>query len=115
MVYMELHLCGLIDFVQDNGDGSVKLLDWKQSAKDLIVNARAFEYSHALGMSATSGSKCDLQLNIYRVMFEKQFKKSHRELNLVQFHPDLGTIVVTPVALKKVENLNFDTDYRIKE
>ena len=57
MVYMELRLCGSIDFVQDNGDGGVKLLDWKQSAKDLIVNARAFEYYCALGMSATSGSK----------------------------------------------------------
>jgi hypothetical protein len=91
MVYdEELKFAGSIDMVYLNADGSLSIYDWKRS-KDITK-------TNGFGKSALT--ECieylpdanfwhyALQLNTYKLILERKYGRTVKELKLVRLHPD---------------------------
>ena len=90
MVYdKELKMAGSIDMTFENEDGSIDIYDWKRSKEikktnswesattdciDFMPNANFWHYS--------------LQLNTYKAILERNYKKKIRYMYLVRLHPN---------------------------
>jgi ATP-dependent exoDNAse (exonuclease V) beta subunit len=91
MIYDEqLKLAGSVDMVYKNSDGSYSIYDWKRS-KDIAKTN---------GFGKTALTECidympdanfwhyTLQLNIYKMILERNYGVRIRDLKLVRLHPD---------------------------
>ena len=91
MIYDEqLKLAGSVDMVYKNNDGSYSIYDWKRS-KDIAKTN---------GFGKTALTDCidympdanfwhyALQLNIYKMILERNYGVRIRDLKLVRLHPD---------------------------
>tara|TARA_Y100000816_G_scaffold287414_1_gene270097 strand:+ start:1020 stop:1799 length:780 start_codon:yes stop_codon:yes gene_type:complete len=81
---------GSIDFVVENEDGTLSILDWKRCKK--IEKSNNFgKRCLVKGLSHIHDSNywhyC-LQLNLYKLMLEKKYDKIVKDLHLVVIHPD---------------------------
>jgi ATP-dependent exoDNAse (exonuclease V) beta subunit len=91
MIYdEELKLAGSIDMVYENPDGTLRIYDWKR--------AKEIKKTNSFGESAitecinhlphTNYWHYSLQLNTYKAILEKQYKKTVTDLYLVRLHPN---------------------------
>jgi len=91
MIYDEqLKLAGSVDMVYKNSDGTYSIYDWKRS-KDITKTN---------GFGKTALTECidympdanfwhyTLQLNIYKMILERNYGICIRDLKLVRLHPD---------------------------
>jgi hypothetical protein len=91
MIYDEqLKLAGSVDMVYKNNDGSYSIYDWKRS-KDITKTN---------GFGKTALTECidympdanfwhyTLQLNVYKMILERNYGVFVRDLKLVRLHPD---------------------------
>lgn len=91
MIYDEqLKLAGSVDMVYKNSDGSYSIYDWKRS-KDIAKTN---------GFGKTALTECidympdanfwhyTLQLNVYKMILERNYGVRIRDLKLVRLHPD---------------------------
>jgi ATP-dependent exoDNAse (exonuclease V) beta subunit len=88
--YTKYKLCGSIDMIFENPDGTLQIYDWKR--------VKSIEYE-AFG-NKTSTIPClkhmpdtnfwhyALQLNLYKTILEEQYDKKVTDLYLVCMHPD---------------------------
>ena len=96
MIYdKELKLAGSIDMIYENPDGTLDICDWKRSKE-----IKKFNY---WGNSATT--ECiehlpdvnywhyTLQLNTYKYLLEKNYKKTIKSMYLVCLHPNKPSYV----------------------
>jgi len=109
MVYHEnIKICGTIDMVYENDDGSLTIYDWKRcksinknsyGKKSIIpkmYNIPDCNYFHYL-----------LQLNLYKFILETKYKKTVKACYLVKLHPNNKSKTYELISLPKLGlNLN---------
>ena len=109
--YTKYKLCGSIDMIFENPDGTLQIYDWKR--------VKSIEYE-AFG-DKTSIVPClkhlpdtnfwhyALQLNLYKMILEEQYDKIVTDLYLVVMHPDnvSGTFdrIQVPILNEEIKNL----------
>lgn len=88
--YEEVKLCGSIDMIFENPDGTIQIYDWK----------RCQEIIHENGFGKNAQTPCishlpdtnfwhySLQLNTYRKILEDKYNKKVTGMYLVCLHPD---------------------------
>ena len=86
----ELKLCGSIDMLFDNGDGTLSIYDWKRCKEIKKSNDWG---ERGLSSSISHLHDCNfyhysLQLNIYKALLEKNYGLKVTELAIVCLHPD---------------------------
>ena len=101
MIYDEdIRICGSVDMLFQNEDGSLSIYDWKFS-KTIQTNSFG---KKGLG-PASEFNDCNtthysLQLNLYRVILEKKYGYTIRDMVLVFMHRELyDSYVKYPVPL----------------
>lgn len=83
MIYDEdIKICGTLDFLAKNADGTFTIIDWKRS-KNISEPSSLF-------MSNTSYWHYTLQLNLYKYILEKNYDIKISKLMIVQMHPETG-------------------------
>ena len=91
MIYdEELKLAGSIDMVYENPDGSLSIYDWKRSANITKINAwNKFAIPYCISQLPDSNFwHYALQLNTYKAIIERKYRKQVTKLCLVRLHPD---------------------------
>ena len=97
-VFIEEHsIAGTIDFLADNGDGTVDLWDWKRSVKVVSPAGELLDYNRrgATGYAPidhipdTAYHHYALQLSVYRYILETKYGIKVRRSRLGVFHPEL--------------------------
>ncbi|MEI6949993.1 hypothetical protein V9K67_22600 [Paraflavisolibacter sp. H34] len=112
----EFLVSGIVDFVADNGNGTVDLYDWKRSKKVVNpVTGRPITTnpSGTTGIGIFSGlpdtpyNRYCLQQNVYRYILEKHYGLKVRDLYLVVMHPSLRSYhkVAVPDLMQLVPHL----------
>ena len=83
MIYDEdSRICGTLDFMAKNPDGTFTIIDWKRS--------KNISEPRSLFISNTSYWHYTLQLNLYKYILEKNYNMSISKLLIVQMHPETG-------------------------
>ncbi|MDE6300303.1 MAG: PD-(D/E)XK nuclease family protein [Muribaculaceae bacterium] len=111
----EYRLAGTVDFLADNGDGTLDLWDWKRSSK-LVDRSGAVIDHNRYGVTAlaplehvpdTSFHHYALQLGIYRYILESKYGVRIRSAKLGVFHPDHTTfhVVDLPYMYDEVKTI----------
>ena len=86
----ELKFAGSIDMVYENPDGTLLIYDWKRS-KEIKKTSSWGKFAHTECVNHipdTNFWHYSLQLNTYKALLEKNYKKKVVELALVCLHPD---------------------------
>lgn len=102
MIYDEdVRICGSVDMIYQNDDGTHSIYDWKFSGK--------IDYYSAFGKKALAPishlDDCNithysLQLNIYRTILERKYGLKIKELFLVFMHRELSSSYIKiPVSM----------------
>jgi hypothetical protein len=102
MIYDEdVRICGSVDMIYKNDDGTFSIYDWKFSSK--------LDYYSAFGKKALAPishlDDCNyihysLQLNIYRTILERKYGFQIKELFLIFMHRDLSpSYIKVPVQM----------------
>jgi ATP-dependent exoDNAse (exonuclease V) beta subunit len=90
-VYYEAYkICGSIDMIFENEDGTLQIYDWKR-VKNIEYEAFGNKSSILPGLSHIPDSNVhhySIQLNLYKMILEKQYGKKVTNLFLVIMHPD---------------------------
>lgn len=108
MVYDEdIRICGSIDMLFQNEDGTLSIYDWK-FAKELNMTS-AF-HKKALSpieyMDDCNYSHYSLQLNVYRIILERKYGYKIRDMFLIFMHQNLSdNYVKVPVNVIDMEPL----------
>lgn len=99
-VFSENHrLAGSIDFLAENDDGSLTLVDWKRSCHDLSPSTPhwgRFGSAPLESVPDTHFHKYSLQLCCYKFLLETFYGRRVRQCLLVQLHPDFDEFRVVP-------------------
>lgn len=83
MIYDEdSKICGTLDFIAKNKDGTYTIVDWKRS-KNISEPSTIF-------MTNTTYWHYALQLNLYQYILERHYNMKITKLLIVQMHPDTG-------------------------
>jgi len=83
MIYdEETRICGTLDFLAKNEDGTFTIIDWKRS--------KNISEPRSLFISNTSYWQYTLQLNLYKYILEKNYDMKISKLMIVQMHPETG-------------------------
>lgn len=89
VVYSEEHrVCGSIDMVLENPDGTLSIRDWKRSKEIKKTNPFArmkFPVDH---LPDCNYYHYCLQLNLYKWILETYYEKTVKDMALVVFHPN---------------------------
>jgi ATP-dependent exoDNAse (exonuclease V) beta subunit len=91
MVYSEdVKIAGSIDMIYENPDGTLSIYDWKRSKGiTRINNFNKFALNPTICHLPDSNFwHYALQLNTYKVILEKKYGKTVKDLFLVRLHPD---------------------------
>jgi ATP-dependent exoDNAse (exonuclease V) beta subunit len=91
MIYDEdVKISGSIDMVYENEDGTLSIYDWKR-AKEISKTTRFNKYAtNAIidHIPDTNFWHYSLQLNTYKAILERKYKKQIKDLYLVRLHPN---------------------------
>lgn len=115
MVYHEnIKICGTIDMVYENEDGSLTIYDWKR-----CKSINKFSYGkNSINPKMSNIPDCNyyhylLQLNLYKFILETKYNKTVKACYLVKLHPNNRSKTYEMLSLPKLGlNLNnlFDFD-----
>ena len=88
--YTKYKLCGSIDMIFENPDGTLQIYDWKRVKS---IEYEAFGNKTSIipclkHMPDTNFWHYALQLNLYKMILEEQYDKKVTDLYLVCMHPD---------------------------
>jgi ATP-dependent exoDNAse (exonuclease V) beta subunit len=88
--YSKYKLCGSIDMIYENPDGTLQISDWKRVKS---IEYEAFNDKRGIipclaHMQDTNFWHYCLQLNLYKTILEKQYDKKVTALYLICLHPD---------------------------
>ena len=109
--YEEYKICGSIDMVFENPDGTLQIYDWKRS-KGIEYESFGNKCSITPCISHlpdTNFNHYSLQLNIYRKILQEKYDKIVTKLCLVILHPDHHEknyeIIVVPIMDYEIDEL----------
>ena len=109
--YTKYKLCGSIDMIFENPDGTLQIYDWKRVKS---IEYEAFGNKSSIvpclkHMPDTNFWHYTLQLNLYKMILEEQYDKKVTDLYLVVMHPDniSGTFdrIQVPILQNDIQNL----------
>lgn len=88
--YTKYKLCGSIDMIFENPDGTLQIYDWKRVKS---IEYEAFGNKTSIipclkHMPDTNFWHYSLQLNLYKTILEEQYNKKVTDMYLVCMHPD---------------------------
>jgi ATP-dependent exoDNAse (exonuclease V) beta subunit len=85
----DIKICGTIDMVYENPDGSLSVYDWKR-CKSLSKYSYGKFSTHKLLKSIPDANyyRYHLQLSMYRFILENKYDKKVTSIHLVNFHPN---------------------------
>lgn len=104
-------ISGSIDMVYENPDGTLSIYDWKRSKDITRFNAfNKFAITECICHLPDSNFwHYALQLNTYKMILEKKYGKTIKDLYLVRLHPDAKTktyeLIKLPILKTEVEDL----------
>lgn len=104
---LQSRICGSIDALVKNRDGSFSIVDWKRSKHDLSPNANhwgRFGSGPFQGIPDTPFHKYSLQLSAYRCVLEKRYGIRIRSCLLVQMHPEANEGAVKVIECADYRN-----------
>lgn len=112
MIYdEEIKIAGSVDMIYENEDGTLSIYDWKRS-KEIKSNNwfNKFALTDCIRhIHDTNFWHYALQLNIYKMILEKNYGKKVKELFLVKLHPNNETksyeLISLPILEKEVTDL----------
>ena len=104
--YTKYKLCGSIDMVYENPDGTLQISDWKRVKS---IEYEAFNNKTSIvpclqTMPDTNFWHYCLQLNLYKTILEEQYDKKVTALYLVCLHPDNPTKSYDRLEVPILEN-----------
>jgi len=109
MVYHDnIKICGTIDMVYENDDGSLTIYDWKRCKS---INKYSYG-KNSINPKMSNIPDCNyfhylLQLNLYKFILETKYKKTVRACFLVKLHPNNRSKTYELLSLPKLGlNLN---------
>ena len=109
MVYHEnIKICGTIDMVFENEDGSLNIYDWKRCKS---INKYSYG-KNSINPKMSNIPDCNyfhylLQLNLYKFILETKYSKVVRACYLVKLHPNNRSKTYELLSLPKLGlNLN---------
>ena len=94
----ETRICGSVDMIFKDPDGTLKVYDWKRSKE--IKQSNRFQKGAAEEVKHLDDCNYEhysLQLNIYKYLIEKNYGFKVTELAIVVFHPSNGDYQKYPV------------------
>lgn len=107
----DLKLAGSIDMVYENPDGTLSIYDWKRS-KDIsrVNNWNKFAINPLIShLHDTNFWHYSLQLNTYKSILERKYRKTVTKLCLVRLHPDAEEqtyeLLDVPILTKELSDL----------
>ena len=107
--YTKYKLCGSIDMIFENPDGTLQIYDWKR-VKSIEYEAYGNKTSIIpclKHMPDTNFWHYALQLNLYKMILEEQYDKKVTDLYLVCMHPDNYTRTYDRIQVPILtENIN---------
>lgn len=110
-VYDEyLKICGSIDMIFENEDGTLQIYDWKRVK---CISFENFDHKKVClipGLENIPDSNYfhySIQLNIYRYLLEKNYGKKVTDLYLVVMHPDSQNYERIEVSMLEEEILTI--------
>lgn len=107
MIYDEKNLiCGTLDFIAKNPDGTYTIIDWKRS--------KHINEPSSLFMANTSYWHYTLQLNIYKYILEQNYNIKVSKLLIVQIHPDNDSVKIYNILNKQSEISKYLRNRRIQ-
>ena len=106
MVYDEdIKICGSIDMLFINPDGTLSIYDWKFS-KEIQYNSFSGKKIQPVNLEDCNVSHYSLQLNVYRIILERKYGFIIKDMNLVFMHRNLSdNYVKVPVDFIDMEPL----------
>jgi ATP-dependent exoDNAse (exonuclease V) beta subunit len=86
----DVKISGSIDMVYENPDGTLSIYDWKRSKNITRINTfnRFATHPFVCHLPDSNYWHYAMQLNTYKYILEKKYKKKIRDLFLVRLHPD---------------------------
>jgi hypothetical protein len=109
MVYHDnIKICGTIDMVYENDDGSLTIYDWKRCKS---INKYSYG-KNSINPKMSNIPDCNyfhylLQLNLYKFILETKYKKTVKACFLVKLHPNNRSKTYELISLPKLGlNLN---------
>jgi ATP-dependent exoDNAse (exonuclease V) beta subunit len=109
--YTKYKLCGSIDMIFENPDGTLQIYDWKRVKS---IEYEAFGNKTSIvpclkDMPDTNFWHYALQLNLYKTILEEQYNKKVTDLYLVCMHPDNITMtydrIQVPILKDEISQL----------
>jgi len=106
MVYDEdIKICGSIDMLFINPDGTLSIYDWKFS-KEIQYNSFSGKKIQPVNMEDCNLSHYSLQLNVYRIILERKYGFTIKDMFLVFMHRNLSdNYVKVPVGFIDMDPL----------
>jgi hypothetical protein len=106
MVYDEdIKICGSIDMLFINPDGTLCIYDWKFS-KEIQYNSFSGKKVPHVNMEDCNLSHYSLQLNVYRIILERKYGFTIKDMFLVFMHRNLSdNYVKVPVGFIDMDPL----------
>lgn len=107
----EIKIAGSVDMIYENEDGTLSIYDWKRSKEIKATNwFNKFALTECIRhIRDTNFWHYALQLNIYKMILEKNYGKIVKELFLVKLHPNNETksyeLISLPILEKEVSDL----------
>ena len=90
MVYDEdIKICGSIDMLFINPDGTLSIYDWKFS-KEIQYNSFSGKKIQPVNLEDCNVTHYSLQLNMYRIILERKYGFTIKDMNLVFMHRNLS-------------------------
>ncbi len=102
----DLRICGSVDMLFQNADGTFSIYDWKFSKE-----IQTYSYGKKALPPLEHLNDCNtvhytLQLNIYRIILERKYGYVIQDMNLIFMHRDLGvTYIKFPVERMDMDAL----------
>jgi len=84
----ESQICGSVDMIFLNEDGTLTIYDWKRSKEIKLENRfQKGVHEYVQHLDSCNYEHYSLQLNLYKYLVEKKYGFTIKELAIVVFHP----------------------------
>ena len=111
----DMKIAGTIDACSEDENGELTLFDWKRSKEIKKSNDFKKKYSikeYLKHLEDVNFNHYSLQLNLYKYILQKKYKKKIKDMYLAIFHPECITqnyqIYLVPDMTEEIKNIMND-------
>jgi CRISPR/Cas system-associated exonuclease Cas4 (RecB family) len=100
-------ICGTLDFIARNEDGTYTIIDWKRS--------KSIYKPRSMFISNTTYWHYTIQLNLYKYILEEKYDMKISKLVIVQMHPEKKGLVTYDIPCRRFDIINYIREKKEKE